>query len=525
MKQHACSNRHRTIIPWLREPSRCRRVFLLIPLLLTCFALWPAAHALVPAPDGGYPSNNTAEGQDALLSLNLHTGTNNTAVGWRSLKSNVEGDYNTAIGSGTLFATTASGNTATGAVALFGNTTGSFNAAVGLAALFSNTTGGYNTANGVSALQSNTSGIENTATGAYALFSNTTSSYTTATGFGALESNTTGCCNTATGTFALLNNTTANYNTANGYYSLNSNTTGLNNTASGAEALQRNTTGESNTATGAFALEQNATGYDNTATGYEALLSNTTGFSNMAAGAFALGANTTGLQNTAEGYVALFFNTTGDGNIALGSYAGFNLTTGDNNIDIGNQGVAAESNTIRIGTAGTQTACYIAGIVGAGHFGSTVTIDPATGQLGELVSSERFKKDIDPMGKTSETIFLLNPVTFHYKNEKSNTPQFGLIAEEVARVNPALIAVDKEGKPYTVRYDQVNAMLLNEFLKEHRKVQEQDNKIGSQERTIAGLRNEIETIIARVKVQEAKIESVSTQLEMSRPAAQLARSD
>src|SRR5262249_39997062 len=171
------------------------------------------------------------------------------------------------------------------------------------------------------------------------------------------------------------------------------------------------------------------------------------------------------------------------------------------------------NDTIRIGNP-SSAQCFIAGIVGTGPFSSTVTIDPATGQLGELVSSERFKKDIDTMDKASEAIFSLKPVTFHYKKDKTNTPQFGLIAEEVAKVNPALIGVDKAKKPYTVRYEAVNAMLLNEFLKEHRKVEEQ-------QASISQLKSEMQAMVAQLKEQAAQIQKVSAQLEMSKPAAKV----
>ena len=207
----------------------------------------------------------------------------------------------------------------------------------------------------------------------------------------------------------------------------------------------------------------------------------------------------------------------------MGAFAGHARTTGNNNIDIGNtSAVAAESNTIRIGNF-LHTATYIAGILDNGPFSCGVSIDPDTGQLGVsgCISSERFKKDIDSMEKASEAIFSLKPVTFHYKNDKTNIPQFGLIAEEVAKVNPALIAVDKEGKPYTVRYDAVNAMLLNEFLKAHRTVQEQKATIvqlkftdAKQEATIAKQQKQIEALTAG-------LQKVSAQLEASKPALQV----
>src|SRR5262249_7445122 len=228
------------------------------------------------------------------------------------------------------------------------------------------------------------------------------------------------------------------------------------NTATGVDALFANTTGTNNTANGAFALATDTTGSDNTATGEEALE-----------------LNTIGNDNTADGNNALFGNTTGSSNIGIGSGAGLNLTTGSNNIDIGNVGVAAEANTIRIGTQGTQTKTFIAGVSGTAVTGSAVTVN-SNGQIGVAPSSERFKEAIKPMDKASEAILALKPVTFCYKKEidPDGTPQFGLVAEDVEKVNPDLVACDKQGEPYTVRYEAVNAMLLNEFLKEHAKMQQ-----------------------------------------------------
>ena len=204
-------------------------------------------------------------------------------------------------------------------------------------------------------------------------------------------------------------------------------------------------------------------------------------------------------------------NTTGIGNIALGNFAGANLTTGDNNIDVGNVGVAGESNAIRIGTRGTQTATYIAGIMGrTAPMGTPVFIN-ANGQLGTTPSSARFKDEIKPMDKASEAILALKPVTFHYKKEfdPEGIPQFGLVAEEVEKVNPALITRDPEGRPYTVRYEAVNAMLLNEFLKEHRTVQKQQK--------------EVDALRAELKEQRTLIQTVNCKLELSRRAPQMVK--
>ena len=204
-------------------------------------------------------------------------------------------------------------------------------------------------------------------------------------------------------------------------------------------------------------------------------MSNTTGNNNTANGAFSLLSNTEGDNNTAIGTGALQNNTTGSGNIALGQAAGISLNTGNNNICIGQGGAPGESATIRIG-GGNQERTFIGGILGNGPFGCDVSIDPVTGQLGvgACISSERFKKDIDSMDKASEAIFSLKPVTFHYKHDKTKTPQFGLIAEEVEKVNPALIAVPiKKENPTRSATTQINAMFLNEFLKEQRRMRRQ----------------------------------------------------
>ena len=395
--------------------------------------------------------------------------------------------------------------------------------------------GGYagnNTAEGTDALFSLTTGTDNTAIGFEALYSNTTGDSNTATGSGALMSNTTGIRNTANGFAALGSNTTGNQNTATGRAALGNNTTGNQNTADGHNALIFNTTGIQNTATGSFALVFNSTGNQNTANGDGALLFNTTGNQNTGTGYFALWGNTTGDANTAHGYNALLNNTTGGGNIALGNFAGSNLTTGDNNIDIGNLGVAAEANTIRIGTQGTQTKTFIAGISGAGVMGVAVKIN-AAGQLGTAPSSARFKQNIRLMDKASEAILALKPVTFRYKKEldPDGALQFGLVAEEVEKVNPDLVARDSEGKVYTVRYEAVNAMLLNEFLKQHRTVQQLKSTVAKQEATIAQqqkdsqstaaqLQREIKALTASLKDQASQIQKVSAQLEVTKPAPQ-----
>jgi len=358
-----------------------------------CFGLLPApkAFGVVPAPDGGYPGFNTAEGQNALL--HLTSGTANTAVGWLSLENVTTASFNTGVGAGTLVLNGGNQNTASGAAALLLNTTGSFNTANGALALLNNTEGGGNTAVGSSALKSNT-------------------------------------------------------------------------------------------------------GNGNTAIGERSLLNSTTGEVNTAIGSLALSANTTGNFNTAIGDSALFSNTTGGFNTALGSSAGFNVTTANQVICIGSQG------------ANVNNSCFIGNIRGvttAQNNAVPVLIDSA-GQLGTTSSSRRYKKEIKPMDQTSEAILGLKPVTFHYKSDSTGTPQFGLIAEEVEEVNPGLVVRDENGEIYTVRYDAVNAMLLNEFLKAHRRIEDQDKRI--------------DQLTAQLREQALLIQKVNDEMQINRPAPQ-----
>jgi hypothetical protein len=435
---------------------------LLISLALLYFALLPWAQAVVPPPDGGYPGFNTAEGQNALK--NLSTGQANTAVGWLSLFSTTNASFNTATGTGALLFNTAGNNTAFGAAALLFNTTGADNTATGAAALSSNTVGGENTATGAFALSTNTEGDVNTANGTFALYRNTT-----------------GVGNTAVGALALAGNTTGDGNTAVGRQALSSASAG------GAHG---------NTAVGDHALFNN-TVFDNTAVGDFALQANTTGITNTAVGRQALAGNTTGCCNTAVGWQALFNNTTGLANIALGHSAGGNITTASAVICIGADGENVDNT------------CFIGNIFGQTSASGAAVYVNSNHRLGTLTSSCRFKDDIKPMKQASAALFALKPVTFHYKKEidPAGMQQFGLVAEDVEKINPDLVVRDKEGKPYSVRYEQVNAMLLNEFLKEHRKNEEQ-------EATIARLQKQIEALAA-------DLQKVSAQLEMSRLAPQM----
>jgi endosialidase-like protein len=390
-----------------------------ILITLAALGLSSELQAVVPAPDGGYPGGNTAEGQSALFSLT--TGGYNTAVGYLSLRSDATAGLNTAVGAGALLANTAAENTAVGAAGLFSNSTGTGNTANGSFSLASNTTGSFNTADGYHTLLANTGG---------------------------------------------------NFNTANGHQALASNTTGTGNTASGVNALVFNTTGD---------------------------------------------------HNAANGDSALYGNTTGSSNTAVGFHAGYNLTTGNNNICIGAgvQGVAGENNTIRIGdTTLTNSSCYVAGLFALSP-AATVHWDPTTGQLGSTASSRRFKHDIKPMDRASEAVLALKPVTFHYNGDGRNTLCFGLIAEEVEKINPDLVVRDKDGKPFSVLYDHVNAMLLNEFLKEHKKVQQQQESIADLQATVAQQRKGMEVLTAQLKQQAAQIRKVSARVEINRPATEV----
>ena len=422
------------------------RPFVLCALTILMLISWtflPAARAaLDPPPDGGYPGNNTAEGSGTLSNLGAAS-QNNTAVGFYALSN-----------------TSGSNNTAEGSQALTSNTTASDNTAVGSAAgLF-------------------IKGSQNTAIGSFALFG--------------------------------ANNATASYNTAIGFQSLYSVTAGYGNVANGWQALYSNRSGIYNTATGAEALYNNDADANNvsdfnTATGGRTLYTNVRGTSNTATGYLALYNNTSGSYNTAEGISALSNNTIGSNNVAVGKDAGASLTTGSNNIVIGAGvlGVAGEGNTTRIGKS-TQKKVFISGISGKTVANGVAVIINSTGQLGTIQSSARYKDDIRPMDKASDAILALKPVTFRYKEglDPDKIPQFGLIAEEVEKIDPDLVTRDVEGKPETVRYEAVNAMLLNEFLKEHRRTQEQAAKVAELESRLAGQQKQIESLTAGLqKVQ------------------------
>jgi hypothetical protein len=279
--------------------------------------------------------------------------------------------------------------------------------------------------------------------------------------------------NTAVGSAALshLQLPRGTYNTATGFNALEANTTGSRNNASGVYAMSSNTTGVDNNAMGYQAMYLNSAGYRDSAIGAFALAANTTGNYNNAVGYGAMAFNTTGSNNNAQGYLALENNTTGSYNIAIGEYAGFNLTTGNSNIDIGNEGVAGESGVIRIGTSATAT--YIAGINTSTVTGGAAVYVTPSGQLGVMTSSGGGGYGVAPMGNNTEKLKQLRPVSFHSKSDPNGPVQYGLIAEEVAKVYPELVIRDKTGKIQGVRYDELAPMLLNE-------VQQQQEKFAAQ---------------------------------------------
>jgi len=289
---------------------------------------------------------------------------------------------------------------------------------------------------------------------------------------------------------------------------LHANTTGSNNTAMGRAALGSNTTGPGNTAMGVEALLENTTGFQNTAVGGSALEDNTTGDQNTATGSFALNNNITGNDNTAVGRSALESNTAGNANTAIGRLAGFNIT-GDFNICIG----------AVTGVAGVDHTTWIGNVYDSVATARQVYVN-SDGKIGTLASSRRYKEEIKDMSNASEALYALNPVTFRYKKQidPAQALSFGLIAEQVAEINPALITRDKAGKAETVRYEAINAMLLNEFLKEHRKNEEQQSKIDRQEAKIARQQEQIEALTAG-------LQKVSAQIELTKPAPQTVLND
>jgi hypothetical protein len=459
---------------------------ILIVVALVCFALSPTVRALNPPPDGGYPHQTTAEGTGALF--NLTSGTNNTALGFDALFNDTTGSYNTATGEQTLYL----------------NIAGNYNTGTGYRALYNNT-GGKNTADGFRALFTNITGEQNTASGFQALYFSTGDG-NTAAGHDALYYNSTGDFNTAFGDFALFKNTTGSGNTAVGYQALASNTT-AGSTAQGSVAVgyqalrHQNNPLAANNAVGQEALFNAIDGHYNNAFGWEALFSVTSGTDNTAMGDGAARNIDTGSLNTCLGDDTCGSVTSANGVICVGSFVSGEGV--DNRTYIGNIATTAQSNSIY------------------------VTVDPATGRLGFVnLSSERYKENIKPMEKVSEAILGLKPITFRYKPgvDAANLPQFGLSAEQVAKANPDLVTYDQKGLPFTVRYDAINAMLLNEFLKEHKKVEAQEATIAQLKKdlqaTAAQQQGEIKALAAALKQQAKQIERVNALLPLTKPVPQ-----
>ncbi len=363
----------------------------------------------------------------------------------------------------------------------YSNTTGLANTFYGLQAGYSNTNASYNTFYGADTAFSNTTGSQNSFYGALAGVNNTTASNNTFVGFEAGQANTTGTPNVFVGWKAGLNNTTASENVFVGTASGSSNISCCN-AFVGDEAGLNNTTGTYNAFFGRDA------GLDNIDGSYDTFLGHWAGVG-----------NTHGIVNTFVGNLAGYSNTTGSYDLFLGAYAGYNNTTGNYNIYVSNQGIGAESNTIRIGDT-NQNAAFIAGIYGVNNGGAPVYIN-SNGQLGTSSSSRRFKENILDMGDSSSKLFQLRPVTFFYKpqyDDGSHLQQYGLIAEEVAKVYPEMVASDKDGQPYTVRYQLLAPMLLNELQKEHTVVEAQQDVIKAQQQQIQSLQEQNEDVQQRL---------------------------
>ncbi len=471
---------------------------------------------------------NSAFGSDALTGNT--TGQYNVAVGLLSLANNHIAGYNVGVGFRALFSNDATSqgtgtyNTAVGSIALELNSVASGNVAVGAQALYQNDSdavgdANFNTAVGYQAMTYNTDGDRNSVLGYQALYSNETGDGNTATGADALFENTTGGSNTAIGGSALYFNTTGSYNTAVGYqagYSIAS----ADNTAVGGGAMEYATTASNNIAVGVSALSGSAeaptTGSGNVALGYGALASDTSGSNNTAVGDLALGVNTTGKGNAAQGSNALGNNQTGIRNIGIGSNAlvgttagsynvaiGFNAgyfsqgTIGNDNIYINNEGISGDSQTMRLGTEGSPgivgsgiLSTYIAGIESKAVTGSAVYIT-SEGLLGVLISSERFKTDVRPMGAASDGLIKLRPVTFKLKSDKARTTQYGLIAEEVVKVYPELVIRGADGQINGVRYEELAPMLLNEVQQQRAQLEQQRTLNALQTQRIAALETEM----------------------------------
>jgi uncharacterized coiled-coil protein SlyX len=470
-------------------------------LALACFGFLPNAKA-IDVEQSITPAGNQGNGEDVLI--NLTTGAWNTGVGFEALTSETTGNLNTAIG----------------VRALTNDNGGEANTANGMMALFSNVTGAQNVAVGAQALVANIDGVSNTAAGTQALFANITGAGNCAVGQWALAFNDGGTTSNAFGYAALFNNDT-DANNAFGFAALASNVTGPGNSAFGDEALILNVISSDNCAFGTSALFSNDSGAaglgnGNNAFGVSALESNGDGNSNNAFGFAALFSNDDGVWNNAFGTFALVNNVSGNFNTAIGDSAG-SAIDGDGNVCIG-EGV--------VGEAGVNDSTYVRNVnttVQAGAGFDTVTVRLADGRLGHAVSSRRYKDDIKPMDKASEALFALKPVMFRYKKQidPEQGLDYGLIAEDVAKVAPELAIHNEKGEIENVRYQAIYAMMLNEFLKEHSTVEQLKSAVAKQEAIIAQQQKGMEVLTAQLKDQAAQIQKVSAQLEVSKPAPQV----
>lgn len=343
-----------------------------------------------------------------------------------------------------------------------------------------------------------------------------TGSADTAVGFFALSNNTTGAENTAVGAYALSQTTTASYNTAVGYQALPANTTGAGNTAVGAQALQVSQTAGDNTALGIYALNLNTTGHENTAAGGDSMASNQTGTYNAAVGWATLYGNASGNFNTAMGGGALPDVSSGSTNLGLGYHAGLNyLGAESNNVVLANSGVTGDSGVIRLGANGTQTKAFIAGIYGATSASGTWVMVNSSGQLGTTTSSLRFKEEVADMGAASRDLMRLRPVTFRYKpayDDGQRILQYGLIAEEVAAVNPGLVQLGEDGQPLAIRYHFVYAMLLNEVQQQHSTIEDQAARLAEQAKKFDRQAAELAGQRAKIASQQTAIEELALRL-------------
>jgi hypothetical protein len=483
------------------SPLRCG--FFTVAIALCWFALSPDAQALLPAPspDGNYPGGNTAEGINALHDVNTAVGLNNTAVGANALSHNTTGSTNVAVGSSALTNnTTGNFNMAIGTEALKDNNA-NFNLAIGFRVAYLNTTGRHLTGIGAAAMRNNTTGEFNTAIGADALRENTTSSDNVAVGDGAL---------------AAYNGTNVGidgFNTALGSIALTALTAGFQNTAVGRRALESATSGNNNTSVGWRSGDNLATGNNNTFLGRQAGANYNADESNnivIGGGNFGVAGDSGAIRigsNLTSGGINVINNGAAANAISIGG----SLNSGGINIL---QTLLGSSITIGDGLSTTAMAssCFIGGIYNQSFGPSDLAVRVGNNnKLGTVVSSRRFKHDIKPMDNASEAILALKPVTFQYNADTTNTPRIGLVAEDVAEVSPALVIADQEGKPLSVRYEDVNVMLLNEFIKEHKKVEQLQVTVAQQQKGM-------DVLTAQLKEQAARIQKVSAQLEASKPA-------